>query len=208
MTRRRAIGYSGADRSDAARKALGDFCRDRDLELSAVITDEQGLGQAIDAACRAGSVLVADRLATVAASMLDAVRLCRQLRESHGDLALLAEGVNTSDAAQGDVIFRVMDALAELEYRRLADRLPYGYVVADDLEHIRLHPEQANVIRRIVRSSFAGRTDQQIADELNGEGVAGRQGAAWDAQAVKRVVDHAPTSRWPIDDDDTDAAER
>jgi len=204
MTRRKAIGYTGADGNDAARKAIGDFCREGGLELIATIDDEQGIELAIDEACRAGAVLVADRIATIAESMLDVVRLCRKLRENDADLALLAEGVDTSDAAQGDAIFRVMDAIADLEYHRLADRLPYGYVVADDLEHIRLNPEQADVIRRIVTSHVDGREDQQIADELNREGIAGRQGAKWNAAAVKRVVDHAPTSRWPIDDDETD----
>ncbi len=198
MTCRQAVAYAPAD---ASRQLLADYCRDRDLELTTTITDPQAVEQAVEQACKVGGVLVADNLAALAGSMLDAVRLCRRLRASDGDLALIAEGVDTRGASQEGALMRVMDAMADLEYHRLADRLPYGYEVADDLEHIRLNPQQADVIRRIVKSHVDGQTDVQIADELNREGIAARQSGKWDAAAVKKVFDHAPTSRWPVDDE-------
>jgi DNA invertase Pin-like site-specific DNA recombinase len=198
MTRRQAVAYS---RDDASRQAIVAFCRERNLELAATIVDAKTAESAVEKACTLGGVLVAHNIAALAESMLDIVRLCRRLRASGADLVLIAEGVDTSDAAQGGAVMRMIEAMASLEYHRLADRLPYGYEVDDDLEHVRLNPERASVIRRIVQSHVEGRADDRIADELNREGVAARQGGRWDAAAVKKVVDHAPTSRWPVDDE-------
>lgn len=164
---------------------LGRICAERDSAIAAAV------------GCR--GVLVVAALEHLCDSVHDCLRVVTRLREGGAALVSIAEGLDTS-TAMGQTLGSVLASLARLEHDRLARRLPYGYAVAEDLEHIVLDPAQQAVIRRIVYWNSEGRDLADIARQLNEEGVAGRQGRGWDAVAVRLVLDHAPTSRWMFED--------
>lgn len=180
-----------ADNADALKR----YCKQRDLSIIASHDAEGHLQQAIADACEHGALLVAGALADVATNTMDVVRLGRRLNEAGANLALVDQNIDTTETG-ASAVFDLLAAMADLEYHRLGDRLPFGYAVADDLEHIVLDPEEADVIRRIVDWHHDGVTLIEIAGRLNDENIPPRRAEQWDADAVKNVVDHAVTSRW------------
>lgn len=59
-------------------------------------------------------------------------------------------------------------------------RRPYG-----------THPGEAPILARMIRLRESGRTWQDIADRLNASGATKRNGKAWAASAVARIVTRA-----------------
>lgn len=188
-----AVGITLGRKTKSA--GIAKYCADHGLVLTAVHGSEGGRQDAIDAACKSRSILIADSLPCVADTMLEVVRLGIRLMDAGADLILLAPHISTREASP-DAVFAMLAEMADLEYHRLADRLPYGYAVADDLVHIMVDPVESAVIRRIVEWYRKDVSPADIAARLNAEGTLARRADAWTSDAVRNVIDHAITSRW------------
>lgn len=175
--------------------AIEQYCHSNNLTLIATHDAAGQLQQAIADACEHEAVLVAAALADVARTATDVILLGRRLCEAGAHLALIEQRIDTTRPG-ADAVFDLLAAMADLEYHRLADRLPFGYAVADDLEHIVIEPREAEVICHVVDWHHDGLSLTDIAARLNAQRIAPRRADKWTADAVRSVIDHAPTSRW------------
>lgn len=188
-----AVGI--AHGSDTQSTAISDYCAAHGLTLTAVHGSDSGRQDAIDEACTSQSVLIAESLSCIADTMLDVVRLGMRLKQSGANLVVQSPPISSLGSSP-DAIFELLAGMGDLEYHRLADRLPYGYAVADDLVHIIVDPDESVVIRRIVEWHSKDVKPTDIADRLNAEGTRARRADTWTSDAVRKVIDNTVTSRW------------
>jgi len=206
VKKRKAIGVVEAQDEAKSRAAVESYCRGRGYEVVEVHVGIEEAKGAIERACVMKAALVAATLGSVARSMPEVARLGARLAAAGADLAVVDRKIDTADRdeAQRGVVFRLLDAMADLEYHRMADRLPYGYTVSDDLEHVIVDERETAVIRRMIHLYRDGSTAADIARGLNEEKVATRKGGAWTGEDVQKVIDHAPTSRWEFSPEQAD----
>ncbi len=188
-----AVGITHGSETQSA--TISDYCAAHGLTLTAVHGSDGERQDAIDAVCKTQSVLIAESLSCVADTMLGVVRLGMRLKEAGANLILLAPHVSTVEASPA-AAFDLLTGMGDLEYHRLADRLPYGYAVADDLVHIIVDPDESVVIRRIVDWHSKDISPADIAERLNTEGTRARRADTWTSDAVREVIDNTVTSRW------------
>jgi len=65
---------------------------------------------------------------------------------------------------------------------------PYGYKYSNDKKSIVVSEPEAATVKRIFSLSQTGKTIQQIADILNGDGIVTRQGKAWTKATVHGML--------------------
>ena len=65
---------------------------------------------------------------------------------------------------------------------------PFGYAYSDDKKSIVVNEQEAATVKRIFSQTQTGKTLQQIADMLNGEGIATRQGKAWSKATLHAML--------------------
>ncbi len=186
-----AVGVTRGD--ETARAAIEATCANHGLTLTRIYDCEAELQDAIEAACASRAVLVAESLSCVADCILDVVRLGIRLKDAGAQWLLLEPelGPLTSPA-----MLDLLASMGNLEFHRLGDRLPYGYTVADDLEHIVISPSESAVIRRILDWHYQDIALDDIAERLNAEAIPARSSQSWTSATVGEVVDGAVTSRW------------
>ncbi len=188
---RTAIGVTC--KGDSGKQQIEDYCSENALSLSKVFTCRKDGPTAIAEACDGGAMLVAKSLSCVAESTLDVVRLGIRLKEAGAGLAVIDSGIG-ADASDG--VLKLLASLGDLEYHRVADHLPYGYAVADDLEHIVVDADESAVIKRVIDWYREDVSVAEIAAKLNAEKVPARPTEAWTGDAIQTVVDAQVTSRW------------
>ncbi|MCK5770898.1 recombinase family protein, partial [Algiphilus sp.] len=162
-----------------------------DSAISGARKDRPGYTQLLADAGRF-DVLVVDDLSRLSRDSAELTMAMRRLRFGGVRVVGVSDGVDTERKShKAEVGLRglmgemYLDDLAEKTHRGLSGRalagasaggLPYGYTVTSTGERA-IHPEQAQVVRRIFADYLAGNSPRAIAAALNAEGVpTGRRG--------------------------------
>ena len=86
---------------------------------------------------------------------------------------------------------RLAEARAGLKHkgRRVAGRVPHGYVTDRNSKQLLINPTEANRVLKIFELAVSGKTPQQIADYANGLGWLMRRGrGTWTARQVLKML--------------------
>jgi DNA invertase Pin-like site-specific DNA recombinase len=159
------------------------------------------------AAVKSGDVKVViawsnDRLYRTAEQQL---RLMSAVKDAGGVIVTVKDGEDDPGSAGGRLKMQVLASVAEFESARKAERIeawheqrvasglpnaggrrPYGY--RREGGSFVIQPDEAAVIRRVVRDLLHGRSVSGLVKSLNAEGVPTAQGARWNNQNLKRTV--------------------
>ena len=180
-----------------------------DAGLSGCRSDNRpGLQEALTSACTHKAALVIYSLSRLARSTKDAIVMSERLAKHGADLVSLSERIDTTTAA-GKMVFRMLAVLAEFERDQVAERtkgalghlrnqgkrisgkIPYGYDLAADGEHLLPNPEEQNGLHMIQRLRTKGLGRRRIAAELARLGIPTKTGAFWSQQAVGSILRRA-----------------
>ncbi len=86
---------------------------------------------------------------------------------------------------------RLAEARAGLKQkgRRVAGRVPYGYVIDRNSKQLMINPTEAKRVRKIFELAVSGKRPQEIADYANERGwLAGRGRGTWTARQVLKML--------------------
>lgn len=162
-----------------------------------------GLQEALRAA-RRGDVLVTYSISRLSRSTRDMLSIAEDLDRRGVDLVSMSEKIDTTSAA-GKMVFRLLAVLAEFERDQVSDRtrfalahkrqrqektgggVPFGYDATADGRLVANEAEQ-EIIALVFELRGRGHSLAGIARELNRRGAATKEGAAWKAVQVKRVL--------------------
>jgi site-specific DNA recombinase len=196
---------------EAQRAKIEAWCLANDCELAGVHVDagisgksmekRQGLQKAL-AETGKGMALVVYSLSRLARSTKDTIAISERLDKAGADLVSLSERIDTTGAA-GKMMFRMLAVLAEFERDVVSERttmalahkkaagqvygpVPFGYQeIEGRLEQVEA---EAQLVAEIQSKRQAGHTLQSIADSLNSQGIAGKQGGKWYPSSVKCIL--------------------
>lgn len=164
-----------------------------------------GLQAALDAACENGGALVVYSLSRLARSTKDAILIAERLDKAGADLVSLSESLDTTTAA-GKMMFRIFAVLAEFERdlvsertkaakahlreqgRYLGGKVPFGFQVAEDGEHLEEDPDEQATLADLQSMRACGWSWRKIAEELNRRGVPTKEGQPWTWQTTRRLA--------------------
>jgi len=149
-------------------------------------------------------VLVFWRLDRLCRSLIDAIRVEKELREYGVALHSVMEQIDTTTPV-GRFNFRNLASAAELERDLIRERTkmgkyasalqhkwpnktpPLGYKVRDDRK-LEINEKEAKLVRRIFKMYIETRSMPQVAFLLNEEGIKTREGKEWTARAVRDIL--------------------
>jgi site-specific DNA recombinase len=149
-----------------------------------------------------GMALVVYSLSRLARSTKDTLAISERLDKAGADLVSLSERIDTTGAA-GKMMFRMLAVLAEFERDVVSERttmalahkkaagqvygtVPFGYQeIEGRLEAVEA---EAQLVAEIQSKRQAGHTLQSIADSLNRQGIAGKQGGKWYPSTVRYLI--------------------
>lgn len=99
-------------------------------------------------------------------------------------LSSMAEGesVSISENSKWSVQRRFQNGTFKLSYP------PYGYDW--DGENMVIHPEQAEVVKRIFAETLSGKGAESIAAGLNADGIAPRKGKRWTSTTIRGMLEN------------------
>lgn len=204
---------------EAQRRAVSAFAESQGYELASVAVDagvsgatrpadRRGFGEALAFfAQRAASVLLVYRFDRLARDIRHAVTTVAELGEQHGvTLRSVTEPIDTS-SAMGRTLFAILAGMAEQERIVITERTtggkiqkaskggyaggaaPYGYE-HDREGGLKVVPQQATVVRRIIAARQRGLTLQAIANGLNADLIPSPSGSVWRPNTVAYVADN------------------
>ena len=196
---------------EAQKAKIEMWCKANDCELVEVFVDagisgksmdkRQGLQKALASAGK-GMALVVYSLSRLARSTKDTLAISERLDKQGADLVSLSERIDTTGAA-GKMMFRMLAVLAEFERDVVSERttmalahkkangekygtVPFGYKeIEGRLEAVEA---EAKLVTEIQSRRQAGETLQSIADNLNNQGIAGKQGGKWYPSTVRYLI--------------------
>lgn len=219
----RAFGYARVSTTgqaedgvslDAQRARIAAWCLANDVELADVFVDaglsgsradnRPALVAALDAACKAGGVLVVYSLSRLARSTKDTITIGERLDKAGADLVSLTEKIDTTTAA-GKMVFRMLAVMAEFERDLVSERtrgamahkkskgervgqIPFGSRLADDGVSLNPDPAEQEAIGIVAELRARGLSCRKIAAELNARGVQTKGGGTWFETTVRRVL--------------------
>ena len=193
---------------DAQEAGIRDWVRNNELLLIRIERDEgisgslgaehrPGLQAALDFAMSDQAVLVVYSLSRMARSVRHAIDIGHKLGQAQADLVSITENWDTT-TANGKLLFGLMAVLAEferdlvsertraaLQYKKarneLVGQVPYGYRKAPGTNPVQLElePREQAIIKMIFEGQQQGRSQREIADELNALGLRNRRGNQW-----------------------------
>lgn len=189
-----------------------------DAGLSGCRADNRpALQAALSEACKHKAALIVYSLSRLARSTKDAIAISERLARNGADLVSLSERIDTTTAA-GKMVFRMLAVLAEFERdqvaertkgalshmrnegKRISGRLPYGYNLALDGQHLLPNPQEQEGLQLILALRKTGKGRRRIAAALNERGIATKTGTAWSPQAVasilRRVTAYRPANKY------------
>ena len=187
---------------------LVDVVEDLDVSATRNRLDRPGLHKLRKRiAAGEADVVVVSRLDRLARSVIDISTLL-----DDGLLIVSANEAFDASSATGRAMIQVAQVFAEMEARTIGSRVrsmrnhlptvgrwpggppPYGFATAPHpdgagrtLVH---HPEEVEVVRRMVREVLAGTSVGQVVIGLNADGVPPRRGVAWTRGVAVRVLRH------------------
>ncbi len=171
-----------------------------DADLSGGSTDgRDGYADAVAHACRIKGILAVYDLARLSRNVGDASRVLEHLRAKGVELMLLTEQIDTT-TPMGRCMYHVMASFAQLYREQIsertsnamrrhqangrrmgrADRVPFGYRVADD-DSREIIPDQGeqSIISMIADLRTTGMSHRGICGELDDQRI-GRRGKTWE----------------------------
>lgn len=144
-------------------------------------------------------LLVVDDLSRLTRDSAELGQFIKRLRFAGVRLVGVSDGVDTARRGhkievglRGLMSELYVDDLAEKTHRGLTGRalagksaggLPYGYRITATGERA-IHPEQAEIVRRIYRMTADGHSPRSIAAALNRDGIPSPRGRAWYVSAI------------------------
>jgi len=183
-----------------------------DIELTEIIMDEGISGKTLerDGLQKAIKMLKEKRVEGMVIAKLD--RLTRNVADlgtlvstvfDKAELYSVSEQINTKNAA-GRLVLNVLVSVAQWERETICERtkdalqakkargektggnVPFGYEEVNG-KLIRNEEEQA-IINEIKKLKESGLSLRKIAEELNGRGIATKNGKAWTATQIQRIA--------------------
>lgn len=148
-------------------------------------------------------VLVFWRLDRLCRSLIDAIKIEKELRECGIALHSVTEQIDTTTPV-GRFNFRNLASAAELERDLIRERTrmgkyasalqhkwpnrspPLGYRVRNDRK-LEINEKEAKLVRRIFEMYIETKSMPQVAFLLNKEGIKTREGKEWTARAVRDI---------------------
>lgn len=166
------------------------------------IKKRPGVQQALNAVGR-GDALVVYKLDRLSRSIRDTMDIADRLEKIGADLVSLSERIDTSGAA-GRMIFRLLAVMAQFEREQTAERVtatmvhlrasgrkystvPFGYLEGDQKTLVPVDSELL-VVEEVKMMRERGDSLHDIARELNGRGLAGKNGGKWFASTVRHLL--------------------
>lgn len=198
---------------DAQHAKIEAWCSLNDYTLAAVHVDAGISGKSADnrpglqaalSDCKKGSALVVYSLSRLARSTRDTIEISERLDKAGADLVSLSERIDTTTAA-GKMVFRMLAVMAEFERDQISERtssamqfkkskgervgaVPFGFdLAADGVALVENAAEQA-VIQQARELKASGLSLRSIAAELNRRGFNARNGKAFQAVQIQRMV--------------------
>lgn len=114
--------------------------------------------------------------------------------------------INPNDEADADLL-NIKSFFGNYEYKNIRRRLmygrkksislgqwnfgaaPYGYIYNRDTKRLDIHPEQSEIVRRIVETYInTSKTTGDIAWELNKESIPTKRGSHWSASRIRHLL--------------------
>lgn len=174
-----------------------------DAGISGTKADRPGLTAAL-AAVGKGDALVVYSLSRLSRSTRHMLELSDRLEKTGADLVSISEKIDTTSAA-GRMVFRMLAVLNEFERDQLAERtsaamqhkkakgervgaIPYGKALADDGVALADVPAEQAVIAEARQLHAAGLSLRKIASMLATKGFMARNGKAFAATQIQRMV--------------------
>src|SRR4051812_7108869 len=137
-----------------------------------------------------GNVLMCAKLDRLTRSLLDFAALMERSLRERWSLVAVDLGVDTTTAG-GQLVANVVASVAEWERRQIGERTPEALAVKRSAGVPLGRPATmpGEVRLRIARERLAGRSLNQIADRLNGDGHATAQGGRrWYGSTVAKAL--------------------
>jgi len=199
---------------DAQKSRIEAWCLGNDFALSEVFVDaglsggrsdnRPGLQSALDAVCKAKGVLVVYSLSRLARSTKDTIQIGERLDKASADLVSLSERIDTTSAA-GKMMFRMLAVLAEFERDQISERtstamkfkaakgervgkVPFGFNLSADGVTLVPNDKEQEAITIIRELRSTGLSLREIANELNRQQIATKEGKPWIHTTVQRIV--------------------
>jgi len=196
---------------EAQRAKIEAWCAANDYTLEAVFVDagisgkamgnRQGLSEALDAVGK-GNALVSYSMSRVSRSTRDMLSLADLLEKKGADLVSVTERIDSTSAA-GKMVFRMLAVLGEFERDLVSERtkavlahkkansevyspVPFGYTAIEG--RLEVVEREARLVAEIMQMREQGLTLRAIASEMNGRGIAGKQGGKWYASTVRHLI--------------------
>ncbi len=153
-------------------------------------------------------LILSKSLSRFARNTIDALTTIRSLRAKGIPIIFEKENINTMDE-QGELLLTLLATFAQQEsvslsgnvriglsykYQRGESSYTYtkslGYTKNSNGEMV-VVPEEAAIVRRIFREYLEGRTEAEIAGELNAEGIPTATGiGTWHSTTIKRMLEN------------------
>jgi len=148
--------------------------------------------------------LVVYSLSRLSRSVRDTLAIVDALEKVGADLISLSEQLDTTSAS-GRMVFKMLTVLAEFEReqlaerttvamahlrtqdRRISGRLPFGFTLAADGQHLVPDAEEQVGLTLIASLRDAGLSYGAIADRLQAEGIKPKLGKSWKAHSVRAI---------------------
>jgi site-specific DNA recombinase len=199
---------------DAQTAKIKSYCDFSDFTLRAVVRDEGRTGKTTDRAglqevmraVEAGEVsaVVVYKLDRLSRSVIDTLQLIEAMEARGVAFHSIQEKVDTKSAI-GRFFLTILAAFAQMERDLISERtslalqhkksqgqhvgtIPYGYRI-DKAGKLASDSREADVIRQARELRAAGRTLQQIANDLNARGVKTKRGGLWYPTTVKNAIE-------------------
>ncbi len=200
---------------EAQRERLEAYCLARDWSVAATYIDDGHSGRNIRRPAYQRMMEERDRWDALLVIKMDRIHrnarnfmeMMDNLLEWGKDFVSATESLDTS-TAMGRFVMDIIQRIAQLESEQIGERVymgmsqkarsgpgilgfnsPLGFELVDG----RLLPNgsEADIVREIFDRCLAGRTLEEIAEDLNGEGHRTKKGTAWTAIKVFRIL-HNP----------------
>ena len=196
---------------DAQRAKIEAYCALNDMELVAVFEDagisgasmngRTGLHAAMKATGK-GMALISYSISRIARSTSDMLEIAKRLDKIGADLVSITERIETTTAA-GRMIFKMLAVLSDFERDQIGERtkmalahkkakgevyapVPFGFdAIEGRLVEVK---RESRIVAEIMRQRAAGVSMNEIASNLNAQGIQGKRGGKWFASTVRYVI--------------------
>lgn len=157
------------------------------------------------AACERGTIdmIITKSISRVARNTTDCLELVRKLLDLNIYIYFEKENINTG-SMESELMLSILSGLAESESVSISENEkwgikrrfqngtfiisypPYGYANVDG--KMVVVPEQEEIVKQIFTDTLAGKSTHEIAEELNGRGVATKKGGHWTPGTVNAII--------------------